>query len=142
MTLFCISSKKETHWKNTEKTLKTLHFQKHNKNQRNINSCIPWAGPKDHPRRPKSPQGPPRALPRHSERTFCVFGSFWPLPEDPLGPPEDPLGTPRDAKRTPKEPPRTPQDYERTPKDPQGLSKNLPRPLRDPKEAQTSPVNR
>ena len=98
--------------------------------------CNPWAGSKDHPKRSKSPQGPPRTPPRRSERTFCVFGSFWPLPKDPLGPPEDPPRTPRDPQSDTKGPPRTLKDSQKTPKDPQGISEDLPRP---PERPQGSP---
>ena len=137
MTLFCIS-----HWKSKRKNIKKHLTSKNTIETNEISTCVSLGldlrTTPDGQNHPKAP----RALPRHSERTFCVFGPFWLLPEDPLGPPEDPLGTPRNTKRTPKEPPRTPQDYERTPKDPQGLSKKLPRPLRDPNEAQRSLVNR
>ena len=58
---------------------------------------------------PKEPQHPSR----HSGRTLCVFGPFWPLPKDPLGPPRTPKGHPRNHQGPSPSP---------------GVSKHLPRP--------------
>ena len=75
----------------------------------------------------------PRAPPRHSTRTFGVFGPLWPFRKGTLWPHEDPHGPPRPPKRHPRDhqgPPKTPKDSQKMPKDPQGTSKGLLRPER------------
>ena len=59
--------------------------------------------PNDRPRPPKSPRGPLRTLPGHSQ---------------------GPQGCPRTSQETPKGPQGSSKDLQRTPKDPQGSQKH------------------
>ena len=114
---------------------KTNLFNKHLKKQRNINMFTSQVGPDDHPRQPKSPQGPRWTPPRHPQKTWCVFGTSWALPEEPPGPPprqpRDPPRTPRDPPELSRRPPREPRGDPTQPSDLQG----------PPNDAQGSPGN-
>ena len=141
ISLFCVSSKNEITLKNNRNNLKNISLPKTQLKQMKYQHLHFLAGPKYHHRRRKSSQGPPPASP-DTPREPSVFSiPFGASPRTSWDLLRTPQGTPRDAKRTPKGPPRAPRDYERTPKDPQGISKDLPQPLRTTKQAQRSLVN-
>ena len=144
MTLFCISSKKQWHWKVIQKTLKTHHFQNTIKTNEISTFAFPGLDLSTTTDDQNHHKGPPEASP-DTPREPSVFPIPFGTSPRPLrtswGPPGDPQGRQKDTQGTTKDPQGLRKDAQGPPRDLQGPPTTPERPQGSPKKPSKSLKN-